>query len=108
MAMIYALAGIMHFVKPRMYVKIIPHFFPFRRVLNHLAGIAEFVLAIGLLFKETRAIAALGIFLMLIIFLIVHFHMLKNKKASMGVPQWVLILRIPLQFILMWWAYTYI
>lgn len=108
MAMIYALAGVMHFIKPKMYVKIIPRFFPYRRVLNHLAGIAEFFLAIGLLFKETRSIAALSILLMLTVFLIVHFHMLKNKKTSMGIPQWVLILRIPLQFFLIWWAYIYI
>lgn len=108
MAMIYALAGVMHFIKPRMYVKIIPHFFPYRRILNHLAGIAEIILAIGLLFKETQSIAALGILLMLTVFLIVHFHMLNDKKASMGLQRWILILRLPLQLVLMWWAYTYI
>jgi uncharacterized membrane protein len=33
--------------------------------------------------------------------------MLTNPKASMGLPKWLLYLRLPLQFLLMYWAYTY-
>ncbi|MGO3690919.1 MAG: DoxX family protein [Psychroflexus halocasei] len=108
MSIIYAFAGAMHFIKPKMYMPIIPDFLPQKSILNLLAGLAEIILAIGLLFSQTRAISAIGIILMLLIFLIVHFNMLRNKKTSRGIPQWILILRIPLQFFLIWWAYIYI
>jgi len=40
-------------------------------------------------------------------FFLVHFYMLTGKKAAAGIPRWVLILRIPLQFGLIYWAYWY-
>jgi uncharacterized membrane protein len=45
---------------------------------------------------------------MLAVFLMVHFYMLSSEKASAGIPKWVLILRIPLQFGLISWAYAYL
>lgn len=105
---IYTLAGLMHFIKPKMYIAIIPDYLPQKSMLNLLAGFAEILLAVGLLFDETRSISATSIILMLLIFLIVHFNMLRNKKTSRGIPRWILVLRIPLQFFLIWWAYIYI
>jgi uncharacterized membrane protein len=34
--------------------------------------------------------------------------MLNNKEASLKLPRWVLILRIPLQILMIYWAYLYI
>lgn len=107
MSVIYVFAGMMHFIKPKAYVKIIPKFLPQRRTLNLLAGAFEIIAGIGLLFPETRSISALGVIIMLVIFLLVHFNMLR-EKYSLGVPKWILILRIPLQFLMIWWAYLYI
>lgn len=52
--------------------------------------------------------AVYGIIAMLIVFLLVHFYMLSGEKASTGIPKWILILRIPLQFVLMYWAWSYL
>lgn len=108
MSIIYLFAGTMHFIKPKAYVKIIPKFLPKRRILNLAAGIFEIIAGIGLLFKETRTYSAIIIILMLIVFLLVHFNMLRGEKYALGFPKWILILRIPLQLILIWWAYLYI
>lgn len=108
MSVIYIFAGTMHFVKPKIYVKIIPKFLPKRRTLNLIAGSFEILAALGLLFPETRSYSAILIVLMLIAFLIVHFNMLRGEKHAAGFPKWILILRIPLQFGLIWWAYLYI
>ncbi|MFN2261929.1 MAG: DoxX family protein [Psychroflexus sp.] len=108
MAIIYAFGGVMHFIKPKAYVKIIPKFLPKRRTLNLVAGAFEIILALGLFFPITRSYAAIGIILMLIVFLIVHFNMLRGEKFGLGIPKWILVLRIPLQFFLIWWAYLYI
>ncbi|NDV45142.1 MauE/DoxX family redox-associated membrane protein [Flagellimonas sediminis] len=108
MGILYILAGIMHFARPKMYQRIIPDYLPNAKFLVILSGIAEILLGLGLFFEADRTWAAIGIICMLIAFLPVHFYMLANEKAAMGIPKWVLILRIPLQFGLMYWAYNYV
>ena len=108
MASIYVLAGIVHFIKPRIYERIMPRYLPAHRTLVYLSGAAEILLGIGLFFSETRTLSLYSIILMLIVFLLVHFYMLSSKKAGAGIPQWALLLRIPLQFFLMYWAWSYL
>ena len=107
MAIMYMFAGIMHFIKPKAYLRVMPRFLPAHKTLVFLSGIAEVILGIALLFEATRNLAIVGIILMLIVFLLVHFNMLRGKKEAAGIPKWILILRIPLQFVLIWWAYYY-
>lgn len=107
MAGMYMLAGIMHFIKPKMYIRIMPIYLPNHKLLVYLSGMAEILLGIGLCFEPTRRLGVLGIVLMLAVFLTVHFYMLSSEKASAGIPKWILVLRIPLQFFLMYWAYYY-
>lgn len=108
MAIIYIIAGFMHFIKPRIYMRIMPKYLPNHKMLVYLSGFAEIVLGLGICFTSTKVIAVYGIILMLLIFLLVHFYMLSGEKASAGIPKWILILRIPLQFLLMYWAYLYL
>ncbi|MBW2960811.1 DoxX family protein [Mesonia aestuariivivens] len=108
MAIIYVLAGINHFIKPKMYMRIMPNYLPAHKLLVYLSGIAEIILGIGLCFSSTKNTAIYGIIAMLAVFFLVHFYMLSSEKAGSGLPKWVLILRIPLQFVLMYWAYYYL
>lgn len=108
MSAIYIVAGIMHFIKPKVYLRIMPRYLPFHKQLVFLSGIAEVALGIGLLFAPTRNIALYGIIAMLAVFLLVHFYMLSSEKAAAGFPKWVLILRLPLQFALMYWAFWHL
>ena len=108
MATMYCTAGIMHFIKPKAYLRIMPRYLPKHKLLVALSGVAELILGIALCFQQTKSFAVFGIIAMLIVFLSVHFYMLSGKKASAGIPKWVLILRIPLQFVLMYWAYYYL
>ncbi|QED37637.1 hypothetical protein FK178_07810 [Antarcticibacterium arcticum] len=108
MAVMYILAGTIHFIKPRMYMRIMPRYLPAHKLLVYLSGGAEILLGIGLLFPETKNASIFGIIGMLGVFLLVHIYMLSSKKAGAGIPAWALILRIPLQFFLMWWAYFYL
>jgi len=108
MAIMYIIAGVIHFLKPRIYERIMPRYLPAHRLLVHLSGGVEILLGMGLLYTETRVLAIYGIILMLFVFLLVHFYMLSSKKAGAGIPRWALILRIPLQFFLMYWALYYL
>lgn len=108
MAIMYIFAGVIHFLKPAMYMRIMPRYLPAHKTLVYLSGLAEIILGVGLIFPETKNLAIYGIILMLTIFLLVHFYMLSSEKAGAGIPKWILLLRIPLQFLLMWWAWFYL
>ena len=108
MAAIYVFAGFMHFIKPKMYMRIMPRYLPNHKLLVLLSGIAEIALGIALCIPVLKTSAVYGIIAMLVVFLLVHFYMLSGEKASAGIPKWILILRIPLQFVLMYWAWSYL
>lgn len=107
MAFIYVIAGIIHFIRPKIYLRIMPRYLPNHKFLVYASGLAEIILGILLCFPETKNIAIIGIIAMLLVFLLVHFYMLSSKKAGAGIPQWILVLRIPMQFLLIWWAWHY-
>lgn len=108
MALMYVIAGVMHFIKPMAYVRIMPLYLPYPKFLVYLSGVVEVLLGIALCIPALKNMAILGIIVMLLIFLLVHFYMLTGEKASAGIPKWILLLRIPLQFGLMYWAYFYL
>jgi uncharacterized membrane protein len=108
MASIYIFGGIMHFIKPRMYMRVMPQYLPNHKALVFWSGIAEILLGIGLCIPVLKSISIYGIMTMLLVFLMVHFYMLSSEKAAAGIPKWILILRIPLQFGLMYWAWAYL
>ncbi|MGL5112990.1 MAG: DoxX family protein [Flavobacterium sp.] len=107
MAFLYIIAGINHFRSPRMYQKIIPSYFSNPVALNYLSGAIEILLGIGLMINLTTSFAAWGIILLLIGVFPVHIHMISQPNIRMGLPLWALYLRLPIQFILIYWAYTY-
>lgn len=108
MAIMYLIAGVMHFVKPKAYLRIMPRYLSHHNELVYLSGLFEIILAIGLCIPATKNVSIYSLILMLVVFLSVHFYMLSGEKASAGIPRWVLILRIPLQFGLMYWAWFYL
>jgi len=108
MAGMYCFAGVMHFVKPKAYLRIMPRYLPVPKLLVSISGLAEIILGVALCFPLLKNYAIYLIIVMLIVFLLVHFYMLSGEKESAGVPKWILILRIPLQFGLMYWAYWYL
>jgi uncharacterized membrane protein len=107
MAFMYTLAGINHFRKPRMYQKIIPPYLPSPILLNNLSGTAEIILGIILLIPALSTYAAWGIIILLTAIFPTHIYMYQDKKVRMGLPQWFLFLRMPLQLFLIFWSYQY-
>ncbi|SRX74844.1 DoxX family protein [Aequorivita antarctica] len=107
MGVLFVLAGMNHFRKPKLYERIMPPYIPAHSAMVMLSGIAEMILGFMVMNKNTQSEAAWGIIIMLLVFLSVHIYMLQNEKAAMKMPKWVLILRLPLQFGLIYWAYLY-
>ena len=107
MALLYFLAGSNHFRRPRLYAKMIPPFFPNAKLLNIISGVAEIALAVLLCIPATSAYAAVGIMALLIAIFPANLFMYLNEKANLGLPKWALLLRLPIQFVLIIWAYKY-
>ena len=106
-AILFVISGMAHLSRSEVYERIIPPYIPEHKTTVLLSGIAEMVLGFMLLNVETQTKAAWGLMVILILFFPVHIYMLQNKKASLKLPKWVLWLRIPLQFVFIYWAYQY-
>ena len=107
-AVVYIVAGLMHFVKPKLYLRVMPKYLPNHKALVFWSGVAEILLGLALCIPMLKNIAIYSIIAMLTIFFMVHFYMLSGENAATGIPKWILILRIPLQFGLMYWAWIYL
>ena len=75
-----------------------------KKLVNYLVGIIEFVLGIGLFFTETVIPASIGIFILMVLFLPIHIWDVTKERPVIGSKK-MAIIRIPLQFLLMYCAY---
>jgi len=107
MASLYIIAGINHFRSPGMYIRIIPPYFSNPKLLNILSGAAEIILGFLLMFPFLSHFAAWGIIALLIAVFPANLFMYQNKKASFGLPKWILLLRMPVQLLFILWAYQH-
>ena len=107
MGFVYIIAGLNHFRIPKLYTKIIPPYFKNPGVLNKISGFAEIILGILLCFPLTTAVASWGIIALLIAVFPANIYMYQNDNAGLGMPKWIRLLRLPLQFGLILWAYQY-
>lgn len=108
LGVIFIVAGANHFRQPKVYERIMPPYIPAPKLMVILSGIVEMLAGFILLNPKTETTGAYMIIVMLVVFLSVHVYMLQNEKASLKLPKWVLILRIPLQFGLIYWTYQYV
>ena len=107
MSLLYIAAGINHFVKPRMYVKIMPPWLPAHLQLVYTSAVAEILLGILLIPASTRVFAAWGIIALLIAVFPANVQMMLNYYYKNLPGLWITIVRLPLQLLLIWWAWLY-
>lgn len=107
MAALYILAGIMHFVKPGGYLAMMPPYLPAHKALVFWSGVAETGLGIGLLFPATRSWAAIGLIVLLIAVFPANVYMATAERFH-SLSRWIVWGRLPLQGLLIWWAWRYV
>lgn len=107
MASFYIFAGISHFRIPIFFISIIPKWVPVPDKVNHFVGVIEIMLGIALLFSVSRSYAALGIIILLIVVFPANiYHLQKSIAKKKGVLKTTI--RLPIQFVLIYWAYIFI
>ena len=106
-AALFFTAGMLHFVMPGFFDRIVPPWIPNVRLATYLSGVLEILGAIGLLIPATRVAAAWGLIALLAAVLPANIHMLNQARAADASAGYIagLWLRLPLQPLLMWWVW---
>jgi len=111
MGVLYVVAGVGHFVLTRTYEGIMPDYLPAHHALVLVSGAAEIAGGVGVMLPRSmlpvRRAAAWGIVVLLIAVMPANVWMVHHAERYPGVPLWALWVRLPLQVVLMWWAWRY-
>lgn len=104
---LFVLAGVNHFANPEVYVRIMPPYLPWHLTLVLVSGVAEVVLGALLLFQRHAALAGWGLIALLMAVFPANLHMALNPELFPRLSPTALWLRLPLQGVLITWAYWY-
>ena len=105
MALLFGAAGTAHFVWPAVFARIVPPYLPAPHTLVYASGVAELLGAVGVLVPGVRVYAGWGLILLLLAVFPANVHMALHPADFEGIPAWALLVRLPLQFVLIGWVY---
>ncbi|MEM7434828.1 MAG: DoxX family protein [Myxococcota bacterium] len=102
--------GLLHFIRPKPFIRIVPKYLPAPRTLVYISGFFEIAGGVGLLIPSLRVAAAWGLIALYLavypanIYMLTHNVSLSPKKP---IPRWMLWARLPLQFVFIGLAYWF-
>jgi uncharacterized membrane protein len=99
-------AGLLHFLRPEYYEQIMPDHLPAHRELVLISGAAEIAGGVGVAFAQTRRAAGLWLIALLIAVFPANVNMALHPDDFRSIPPALLWARLPLQGVLIWWAYS--
>ena len=82
----YVVAGVLHFLRPHLYVQIVPPQLPAPLVLVYLSGLAEVTVGVGLLYSRTRQAAAWATIALLLAVFPANVYMATSGVVVEGAP----------------------
>ena len=102
-------AGANHFISPEPYVAMMPAVLPAPLALVYISGVAEIAGGLGLILPATRRLAAWGLVALYVAVFPANLNMALNELplGTTTVPTWALWARLPLQVVLIVWAYWF-
>jgi uncharacterized membrane protein len=104
LALLFVGAGILHFVRPGIYLRIMPPQLPAPLLLVYLSGAAEVLGGLGLLLPATRTAAGWGLLVLLVAVFPANVYMALIHE-QLHILGWVAWGRLPLQVPLLWWVW---
>ena len=97
--------GVNHFVNPGFYVAIMPPYLPAHLALVYLSGLFEILGGILVLVPRVRAVAGWGLVVLLLAIFPANIHMAVSPELFPDMSPLALYVRLPLQALLIAWAY---
>ena len=112
MAAVFVFAGVSHFTATDFFVQIVPPYVPWPLAMVYVSGVFEIGLGFLLLVPASTRFAAWGLIALLIAVFPANIHMAVNdvhvQNSPLGQPsRAALWLRLPLQGVLIAWAWWY-
>jgi uncharacterized membrane protein len=107
LAAFFVASGVNHFVSPRFYRAIVPPALaPRSKRVVELSGVAEVLGGLGVLLAPTRRLAGVGLVALLAAVFPANLYMASDPERFAKIPRWALFARLPLQPLMMWWAWS--
>jgi uncharacterized membrane protein len=103
-AVFFVVAGTFHFLRPELYLQIMPPYFPAPQLLVAVSGVAEIAGGVGLLIRSLRRVAGWGLIALLIAVFPANIYMLQHP-GQFHFAQWILWARLPLQGVFIAWVW---
>ena len=103
------LAGLNHFLVPATYVAMMPSMLPSPWALVYISGVAEILGGLGLILPRTRRLAGWGLVALYVAVFPANLNMAVHhlRLGTREIPSWALWLRLPLQGLLIAWAWWF-
>ena len=106
-AAFFVIAGVTHFTNRDFFTAIVPPYLPWPVMLVYVSGVVEIVLGLMLLVPATTRIAAWGLIALLIAVFPANIHMAMNPQLYPDTPLAALLIRLPLQGVMVAIAYWF-
>ena len=106
-ALFFVGAGVNHFVRTDFYLRMMPPYVPLHLTMVQVSGVAEIVLGVMLLLPQTMALAGWGLIALLIAVFPANVQMALHPETFPEMRPNVLWWRLPLQGVMIAWAYWY-
>lgn len=107
LGLLFVAAGVNHFWHTSFYVAIMPPWLPWHLALVYASGVAEICLGALLLFRRWQVLAGLGLMALSVAVFPANIHMALHPELFTQFTPTGLWLRLPLQAVLIAWAYWY-
>jgi uncharacterized membrane protein len=98
--------GVNHFLMPRAYERIVPpQLRGHAKLVVQISGVAEIAGGVGVLVPSTRRLSGLGLIALLAAVFPANLYMAREPDEFRRIPRWALYGRLPLQPLMMLWAW---
>jgi uncharacterized membrane protein len=99
-------AGVNHFVNARAYEAIVPPSLQgSKELVVQVSGVAEIAGGLGVLLRPTRRASGAALVALLAAIFPANLYMARAPERFRRIPRWALFARLPLQPLMMWWAW---
>ncbi len=107
LCLFFVFAGVMHFVNPPFYLRIMPPYLPWHLFLVYLSGVIEIALGVLVIIPQYTKLAAWGLIALLLAVYPANIYVFMNQQLYPELPRLFHWIRMPLQFVCLAWAWWY-
>jgi len=104
-AAFFLTGGIAHFIAADFFIKAMPDYLGYHKELVIISGVFEILGAIGILIPKFRLLAGYGLIALMIAVFPANIHMALHPERYSNIPEGLLYIRLPLQFIFIWFVW---